>query len=118
MSNIQSQWKCTAAPRAAEPVDCGWPDCGCDPNVERVVTGLRECGWTVQPPRVVAWDAPHNRSYEPVENLAKQIYDGFLYDGVGTKPAWTPGGNGTKQDQARQSARAELRGAGHVPVEC
>lgn len=57
-----------------------------------------------------AWDHPSNRGYEPVETRAKEIYDAFEYDGPSgmTKPAWTPGGNGTKQDEARQIARSEF----------
>lgn len=65
----------------------------------------------------LAWDANENRRYEPVETRAKEIYDGFVYDGPEgtTKPAWTPGGNGLKQDEARFAARRELRAAGHSP---
>lgn len=64
-----------------------------------------------------AWDHPSNRNYEPVEKRAKEIYDEFKYDGpTGTiKPDWTPGGNGTKQDEARQIARRELADARHEP---
>lgn len=63
------------------------------------------------------WDAFANRSYEPVETRAKAIYAGFVYDGPpGTsKPAWVERGNGTKQDQARMQARAELRAQNHSP---
>ncbi|MCK1577833.1 hypothetical protein [Bradyrhizobium sp. 174] len=64
-----------------------------------------------------AWDVSWNRSYEPVEVRAKEIYDSFAYDGPGTKPKWTPGGNGIKQDEARDQARKELRAAGHKPPE-
>jgi len=39
-------WKCKANPRAIEPEDCGWPECGCDPHAERVMQGLIESGWT------------------------------------------------------------------------
>lgn len=55
------------------------------------------------------WDAYSNRSFEPVEKRAAEIYAGFVYDGPGEKPAWTPGGNGTKQDEARVLAREEIR---------
>lgn len=43
-------WKCGAqdAPAFSEPTDCNWPECGCDPHVERIVAGLQECGWTVE----------------------------------------------------------------------
>lgn len=61
------------------------------------------------------WDAPSNRSYEPVESRAAIIYAGFDYDGPGEKPAWAPGGNSLKQDLARMDAREELRRAGHKP---
>lgn len=67
----------------------------------------------------IAWDANENRSYEPVETLAAEIYDGFVYDGPAgtTKPKWTPGGNGIKQDEARFEARRRLRESGHTPAE-
>lgn len=61
------------------------------------------------------WDAHHNRSYEPVETRAKEIYDFFEYRDVGTKPAWVPGGNSLMQDEARICARKQLRDAGHAP---
>ena len=75
---------------------------------------IRDCGFE-QVDRSPAWDASWNRSYEPVETRAKEIYDGFIYDGPGKKPAWTPGGNGIKQDEARHMARKELHTAGHTP---
>lgn len=62
-----------------------------------------------------AWDAPANRSYEPVETRAAEIYASFGYDGPGEKPAWMPGGNSLKQDLARYDARLELRATGHHP---
>lgn len=62
------------------------------------------------------WDAGANRHYEPVEQRAKEIYDGFTYDGHGQKPEWSAHGNSLKQDVARTRAREELRGAGHAPV--
>lgn len=62
----------------------------------------------------IEWDANHNRSYEPVETRAKEIFDGFQYHGPGTKPAWVTGGNSTKQDAARHEARRQLREAGHA----
>ncbi len=69
-------------------------------------------------PDVVAWDHPNNRSYEPVESLAEQIYDMFVYDGPAgtTKPRWQAGGNGTKQEEARALAREELLRDGHKPA--
>lgn len=64
-----------------------------------------------------AWDHPSNRSYAPVEKRAQEIYDAFPFPHPGqTKPLWTPGGNGTKQDEARQIARSELAAVGHVPL--
>jgi hypothetical protein len=42
-----SDWKCKADPCGVVPSDCGWPDCGCDPNVQRVIKGLQEQGWRV-----------------------------------------------------------------------
>lgn len=63
------------------------------------------------------WDAWHNRSHEPVEVMAKEIYDAgdeieILQNFK--KPAWVPGGNSEKQDEARALARRKLREAGHV----
>lgn len=65
----------------------------------------------------IAWDSNNDRRYEPVETLAKEIYDGFVYDGPpgSSKPRWTPAGNGIKQDEARFEARRRLREAGHNP---
>lgn len=63
------------------------------------------------------WDAHANRRYEPVETRAKKIYEGFIYDGPGAfKPPWVEHGNGTKQDEARELAREELRAASHSPI--
>lgn len=79
---------------------------------------LKDCGFEPVDYRP-AWDHPTNRSYEPVETLAKVFYDQFVYDGPAgtTKPAWTPGGNGTKQDEARREARSYLRQAGHDTID-
>lgn len=73
-------------------------------------------GWRiveVEVRRIVplAWDSYANRSFEPVEKRAAEIYAALEYDGPGTKPEWTPGGNGTKQDEARGIARQEIRTA-------
>jgi hypothetical protein len=57
----------------------------------------------------LAWDAHSNRSYEPVETRAKEIYDFFEFRESGTKPAWVPGGNSLMQDEARICARRQLR---------
>lgn len=62
------------------------------------------------------WDAHYNRTYGPVETLAKEIYDFFEYKDSGTKPAWVPGGNSLMQDEARICARKQLRDAGHIPA--
>jgi len=62
------------------------------------------------------WDVHHNRSYEPVETRAKEIYDFFEFKDVGEKPAWVPGGNSLMQDEARICARKQLRDAGHAPA--
>lgn len=45
-----TEWKCSADPYAVVPSDCNWPHCGCDPNVERVMCGLRECGYKIIEP--------------------------------------------------------------------
>jgi hypothetical protein len=66
-------------------------------------------------PTPLAWDAPYNYGYEPVERRAAEIYAAFEYKGSGEKPKWQVGGNSLKQDQARQEAREELRQAGHTP---
>ncbi len=55
------------------------------------------------------WDSYANRSFEPVEKRAAEIFASFAYDGPGEKPAWQPGGNSNKQDEARAIARQELR---------
>jgi hypothetical protein len=41
----EATWKCKAQPTADPPQDCGWPDCGCDPNIDKVMGGLLEIGW-------------------------------------------------------------------------
>lgn len=62
----------------------------------------------------LAWNAGNNRSYEPVETRAKSIFDANLsVDHAGKKWNWVPGGNSTKQDEAREIARRELRAEGH-----
>lgn len=66
-------------------------------------------------PEQPAWDAGWNRSYEPVETRAAEIYATFGYAGPGDKPAWVRGGNSNRQDDARSDARRELREAGHTP---
>jgi hypothetical protein len=62
-------------------------------------------------PAQIPWDAYHNRSYEPVETRAKEIYDFFEYKGSDTKPPWVPGGNSDMQDEARVCARRQIREA-------
>lgn len=57
----------------------------------------------------LAWDDNGNRFYEPVETLAKQIYEAFSYEGPGKKPKWTPNGNALMQDKARAEARVRIR---------
>jgi hypothetical protein len=44
------RWRCAANPLAAVPQDCEWPNCGCDPRVDRVIAALRESGWNIDPP--------------------------------------------------------------------
>lgn len=56
-----------------------------------------------------AWDAPHNRHYEPVETRAAEIYASYPYTGPGEKPGWVPHGNSEMQDRARAEARRDLR---------
>lgn len=38
-------WICKANRTAAEPQDCDWPNCGCDPHAERVINRMIEIGW-------------------------------------------------------------------------
>jgi hypothetical protein len=54
-----------------------------------------------------------------VELVARALYEGFVFDGVGVKPPWTPGGNSLKQDEARRGAHrilTDLRSAGWQKV--
>lgn len=69
----------------------------------------KDCGFEIARQEPAQWDAYHNRSYGPVETRAAEIYASFEYIGPGEKPAWVPGGNSDKQDQARIFARRELR---------
>lgn len=73
----------------------------------------KDCGFEIWKPAADPWDAYHNRSYAPVEERAEQIYDAFVAPPHIRKPPWEAGGNSTKQDEARQLARKELRAAGH-----
>lgn len=70
--------------------------------------------FVLPPPSQLPWDAYHNRFYEPVEERAQRIYATFTYDGPGNKPTWVQHGNSTRQDDARELARAELQLAGHT----
>jgi hypothetical protein len=87
----------------------GFDYAGCFRHIAQL---LHELGYIK--PKPLAWDDNANRHYEPVERLAKQIYDDFEYDGPPgtTKPKWQDGANGIKHDQARAIARAALRTAG------
>lgn len=113
-------WECSArkqgTPGGNDPADCDWPGCGCDPSANKVLEAIDEAGFQItKKPTPLPWDAYINRYYEPVELLAQKLYERFDYDGPSgtTKPAWTPHGNGTKQDEARNLARKQLRTAGH-----
>lgn len=66
----------------------------------------------------LVWDSNENRQFEPVERLAKSIYERMAYDGPGDKPTWVPNGNAFKQDVARAHARDELRGYGVMCCQC
>lgn len=46
---------------------------------------------------IVPKDIPDPR----IEEMAKEIYDGFVYDGKGEKPEWVEGGNGIRQNTAK-----------------
>lgn len=59
---------------------------------------------------VLPWNHPARRDFEPVEEKAKEIYEGFAFDGPGEKPAWVKGGNSDKQDEARYIARGIIAG--------
>lgn len=43
-AKAKSNWKCKA-PGYFGDQDCDWPNCGCDPHAERVISRLRECGF-------------------------------------------------------------------------
>lgn len=89
-------------------------NCGGSVYVKPIREWHRLAGGPIRMPKPeTAWDHPSNRSYEPVEKRAAEIYAAFNYDGPGQKPAWLPGGNSLKQDLARMDAREELRAAGH-----
>jgi hypothetical protein len=114
-------WECKArkqgTPGGNDPADCDWPGCGCDPGANKVLEAIAESGFQItKKPHPLTWDSYSNRTYEPVELLAQKLYERFDYDGPpGTsKPAWAPHGNGTKQDEARNLARKQLRRAGHA----
>jgi hypothetical protein len=66
----------------------------------------------------LAWDAPHNRSYPPVEARAEVLYVTVNVDHEGKRWPWVTGGNSTRQDEMRALARQELREAGHTPAVC
>lgn len=63
-------------------------------------------------------EQPHAAQAQPVadrekaaqEAIAAIFYDLFSYPGPGAKPAWVPGGNSFKQDEARRLARHVLEG--------
>ncbi len=51
------QWTCAASKPnyfGGDPQDCHWPHCGCDPNVDRVISGLEECGYEIIKPKSIA----------------------------------------------------------------
>lgn len=77
--------------------------------------GIKECIAVLPDTAPDRWDAHHNRSYEPVETLAAELYEPFATDNQGVRWPWVPGGNSTHQDEARVKARRQLRAAGHVP---
>ncbi len=67
-------------------------------------------------PTVLPWDAFNNRSYEPVERRAKEIYEARLsVDPQGKHHPWVDGGNSEKQDDARVLARREIRETPNSP---
>lgn len=46
---VEQSWKCKAQPTAADPQDCDWPFCGCDPKADEVLAAISECGMTIVP---------------------------------------------------------------------
>lgn len=114
---VAQDWECAARKQGTaggnDPTDCDWPCCRCDPYANKVLDALDEAGFELTKKRApLPWDAYSNRSYGPVERRAAEIYETFPFPYPGQqKPAWTPGGNGTKQDEARSLAREELRAA-------
>lgn len=42
------KWTCKARLYSGpEPIDCDWPNCGCDPHANRVLEHLSECGFKI-----------------------------------------------------------------------
>ena len=72
-----TEWKCSADPHAVVPSDCNWPHCGCDPNVERVITGLQECGYAIIEPNDVS-DGPGE-----IAGLLARLNRWFAHDNCG-----------------------------------
>lgn len=47
----EGAWSCAARKQSLpEPVDCGWPTCGCDPYADKVISALEESGALAAPP--------------------------------------------------------------------
>jgi len=45
-------WFCAARKQSLpEPADCDWPLCGCDPQAQKVIDALDECGFLLKPLR-------------------------------------------------------------------
>lgn len=86
----------------------GW-NMACRKIAEEIRSRDKSMGLASEPSSGAPWDAWWNRSYEPVETLAKKIFDAFPYDGPGEHPEWFPGGNSHMQDEARKIARDRLR---------
>jgi hypothetical protein len=61
VSEIDPKWTCSAMKPnyfGGDPVDCNWPHCGCDPHVDRIISGLEECGYEITPPKPLAQPVP------------------------------------------------------------
>jgi hypothetical protein len=80
-------------------------------QIDNMTTGLTR----IKEEPKLAWDTYHNRDYEPVETLAKKIYDSYEGPIGQVKPEWVPHGNSAMQDHARQEARRYLRLMHHTP---
>ena len=70
--------------------------------------GGKKLTLTASPSEVSFGSMVENSLGEMVEQMAKEIYAAFLYDGHGQKPEWVTGGNSLMQTEARRQAIRKL----------